>query len=158
MSIDSHLKLDGVKGESIHKDHKDEIELYNWDWSVHNASSTTGSGSAVGKGTPGMINCKKKYDSASPTIAKFCANGKHFTSATLSMAKSGEGQQTFLTVNLKEVFIADVKIEAQKEGEVIENVSLSYGDIEFVYKPQQEDGSLGGDIKFGWNTRTTETR
>jgi len=158
MSIDCYLKLDGIKGEAVQKDHKDEVQIFNWSWGAHNASCTVGSGSAVGKGTPGMISFTKRYDSASPTLAKYCANGKHFVNATLSMAKSGEGQQTFLTVTLKEVYISDVNVSASSDGEVQENVTFSYGDIEFAYKPQKPDGSMGGEVKFGWDTRTTETR
>jgi type VI secretion system secreted protein Hcp len=41
---------------------------------------------------------------------------------------------------------------------VHESVAVSYGDIEIAYKPQKADGTMGGDIKFGWDTRTTETR
>jgi len=74
------------------------------------------------------------------------------------MDKSGEGQQTFLTVTLKEVFIADVDVIAAQGGDIGEIVSMSYGDIEFDYKPQKADGSMGGDIKFGWDVRSTETR
>jgi len=158
MSIDCYLKLDGVKGEAVQKDHKEEIEIFNWSWGVHNASCTVGSGSAVGKGTPGMVSLSKLYDSASPTLAKYCANGKHFDKATLTMTKSGEGQQAFMTVTLKEVYISDVNTSASQGGDVHENVSISYGDIEFAYKPQKADGSMGGEIKFGWDTRTTETR
>jgi len=158
MSIDCYLKLDGITGEATQKDHKGEIELFHWDWNVHNDSCTVGSGSGVGKGTPGMLNCSKRYDSASPTLAKYSANGKHFSTATLTMAKSGEGQQTFLTVTLKEVFIAAVNVTAKQEGDVNETVAMSYGDIEFDYKPQKADGSMGGDIKFGWDIRSTETR
>jgi len=158
MSIDCYLKLDGVKGEAVQKDHKEEIQIFNWSWGVHNASCTVGSGSAVGKGTPGSVSLSKLYDSSSPTLAKYCANGKHFDKATLSMAKSGEGQQNFLTVTLKEVYISDVNTNASQGGDVHESVSISYGDIEFAYKPQKADGSMGGEIKFGWDTRTTETR
>jgi type VI secretion system secreted protein Hcp len=158
MSIDCYLKLDGVKGEAVQKDHKDEIEIFSWAWDVTNASCTLGSGSAVGKGTPGMVSLSKKYDNASPTLAKFSASGKHFKDATLTMAKSGDGQVTFLTVKLKEVFIASVGVSAATGGDVQESVSLSYADIEFAYKPQKPDGSMGGEVKFGWDVRTTETR
>ena len=157
-NIDCYLKLDGIKGEAVQKDHKDEIQVFDWSWSVHNSSCTVGSGSGVGKGTPGALNLSKLYDSASPTLAKFCANGKHFDSGTLTMTKAGEGQQTFMTITLKEVYISDVNVSAEQGGDVRESVTLSYGDIEFAYKPQKADGSMGGDIKFGWNTRTTETR
>ena len=32
MSTDSHIKFDGVEGESTHKDHKNEIEVLGWSW------------------------------------------------------------------------------------------------------------------------------
>ena len=81
MSIDSHIKLDGVKGESTHAKHKDEIDVLSWNWSVHNSSCTQGGGSAVGKGTPGMLKITKRVDKSSPEIAKKCAQGKHFKDA-----------------------------------------------------------------------------
>jgi type VI secretion system secreted protein Hcp len=40
----------------------------------------------------------------------------------------------------------------------MESVSMSYKDIEFEYKPQDDKGGLGGEVKFGWNVATTETR
>ncbi len=30
MAIDTHIKFDGVEGESSHKDHKGEIEVLSW--------------------------------------------------------------------------------------------------------------------------------
>jgi type VI secretion system secreted protein Hcp len=35
---------------------------------------------------------------------------------------------------------------------------MDYDDIEFEYKEQKNDGSLGGSVKFGWDIKTTETR
>jgi type VI protein secretion system component Hcp len=34
-------------------------------------------------------------------------------------------------------------------GEIMESVSMSYGDIEFTYKPQEREGRLRGDVKYG---------
>jgi type VI secretion system secreted protein Hcp len=76
----------------------------------------------------------------------------------MTMTKSGDGQLAFLTITLKEVYIANVSVSAVHGGDVSDSVTLSYGDIEFAYQPQQADGSMGGEIKFGWDTRTTETR
>ena len=39
MTIDAHLKLYGVDGESSHKDHKGEIDLLGWRWDVRQDSS-----------------------------------------------------------------------------------------------------------------------
>jgi type VI secretion system secreted protein Hcp len=158
MSIDCHLKLDGVKGESTHAKHKDEIALQSWSWGVSNSSNSSGGGLAVGKGKPQDIHFTKKYDNASPVLSKNCAAGKHFKDATISMSLAGGKQEDFLVIKLKEVFISSHQVSAGSGGEVSDQVSMTYGDIEYSYKPQKDDGSLGGEVKFGWDIRTTETR
>lgn len=158
MSIDCHLKLDGVKGEATHAKHKDEIIILSWDWNEHNASCTVGGGSAVGKATPGYISFAKRFDNASPTLARHCASGKHFKEATLSMSKAGGSQEDFMTVKLKEIYISAYNVNGSTGGDLMDNFSFSYGDIEVSYKPQKPDGTLGGEVKFGWDVRTTETR
>jgi type VI secretion system secreted protein Hcp len=158
MSIDCHLKLDGVKGESTHAKHKDEIALQSWSWGVSNASNSSGGGMAVGKGIPQDLHFTKKYDNASPNLSKHCAAGKHFKDATISMSLAGGKQEDFLVIKLKEVFISSHQVSASTGGEVSDQASMTYSDIEYAFKPQKDDGSLGGEVKFGWNTRTTETR
>ena len=158
MAIDTHIKFDGVEGEATHKDHKGEIEVLSWSWGVSNSSSTAGGGSGRGKANPGDMHMTHLYDKASPVLAKQCATGKHFKQVVLTSRKSGEGQKDFLKVTMKEVFISSVQNAAGGDGGVMENVSLSYKDIEFEYKPQDDKGGLGGAVKFGWNVATTETR
>ena len=40
----------------------------------------------------------------------------------------------------------------------MDKVSVSFSDIEYSYKPQKSDGTFGGEVKSGWNLRTTEVR
>ena len=42
MAIDTHIKFDGVEGESTHVDHKGEVRILSWTWGVSNASLTSG--------------------------------------------------------------------------------------------------------------------
>lgn len=159
MSGDFHIKFDGVEGEATHKDHKGEIELLSWNWEVTQTSgASTGGGSGRGKATPGEFVFSHVYDKASPVLAKHCAAGKHFKDAKLTARKAGEGQKAFLVITLKEVFVTSVAPSASSEGDIEEEVRCSYKDIEFAYKAQDEKGGLGGEVKFGWNTSTTETR
>lgn len=158
MTIDCHIKFDGVTGEATHKDHKGEIEVLSWSWGASNASGLAGGGSGQGKGSASDFNFMHKYDKASPVLAKQCASGKHFPTVVMTARKSGEGQQDFFKVSMKEVFITSVQPSGSSGGEIMESVSMSYKDIEFSYKPQDAKGSLGGEVKFGWNLATTETR
>jgi type VI secretion system secreted protein Hcp len=159
MSIDTHIKFDGVDGESTHKDHKGEIELLSWSWGVSNSStSAAGGGSGKGKAVPQEFTIVHGYDKASPVLAKACASGKHFKTAVLTCRKAGEGQQDFLKVTMKEVFITAVQPGGSSGGDLTESVTMSATDIEFEYKPQTDKGSMGGGVKFGWNIASTETR
>jgi type VI secretion system secreted protein Hcp len=155
MTIDTHIKFDGVEGEATHKDHKGEIEVLSWSWNVSNASAITGGGSGKGKANPGDFHFMHIYDKSSPNLAKKCAQGFHFPSVIVTARKSGEGQKDFLKVTMKEVLITSVSPAGQKEGDIAEGVSMSYGAIEFGYKPQDDKGSLGGEVKFGWEVKTT---
>ena len=58
MPTDTHIKFDGVDGESNHKDHKGEIEVLSWSWGISNASGLAGGGSGKGKGTPRRIQLR----------------------------------------------------------------------------------------------------
>jgi type VI secretion system secreted protein Hcp len=159
MSSDFHIKFDGVDGESTHKEHKGEIQLLAWSWGVSQSSGAgSGGGSGRGKATPGDFVFTHLYDKASPVLAKQCVSGKHFKEAKLTARKAGEGQKAYLVITLKEVFISSLSPSASGEGDIIEQVSCSYKDIDYAYKPQDDKGGLGGEIKFGWNVATSETR
>ena len=155
MAIDTHIKFDGVEGEATHKDHKGEVEVLSWTWGVSNASHGAGGGSGKGKATPGEFHITHLYDKASPNLAKKCAQGVHFKEAVITSRKSGEGQKDFLKITMKEVFITSVQPSGSSGGDIHESVSMSYASIDFAYKPQDEKGGLGGEVKFGWNVKTT---
>jgi type VI secretion system secreted protein Hcp len=156
MAIDTHIKFDGVDGESVHADHKGEIDMLSWTWGVNNATSAaSGSGSGKGKASAGDFHFVHLYDKASPVLSKKCAQGVHFATAVVTARKAGEGQKDFLKITMKEVFITSVQPSAGGGGDIVENVSMSYGSIDFAYKPQDEKGGLGGEVKFGWNVKTT---
>jgi type VI secretion system secreted protein Hcp len=158
MAIDTHIKFDNVEGEATHVDHKGEIDVLAWRWDVTNVGSAgrVGGGSGQGKAQPGAFVFTHNYDKASPILAKNCASGKHFATVVLTARKAGEGQKDFLKITMKEVFITSVQPAGSQEGSIIEDVAFNYKNIEFGYKAQDEKGGLSGEVKFGWNTATTE--
>ena len=156
MAIDTHIKFDGVDGEATHKDHKGEIEVLSWTWGLSNAGGISGGGSGKGKADPGDFSFMHLYDKASPNLAKKCAQGTHFKEVTVTSRKAGEGQKDFLKIVMKEVFINSCQPSGSSGGDINESVSMTYGSIDFAYKPQDDKGGLGGEVKFGWNVKTTD--
>lgn len=155
MATDTHIKFDGVEGEATHADHKGEIEILSWTWGVSNRSQVAGGGSGKGKAEPGAFQFMHNYDKASPILAKKCAQGVHFKDVVLTARKSGEGQKDFLKITMKEVFITSAQPAGSSGGDIVESVEMSYASIDFSYKAQDDKGALGGDVKFGWNVKTT---
>ena len=156
MAIDTHIKFAGVEGESTHQDHKGEIDVLSWSWSVSNAGNVqSGGGSGKGKAEPGDFHMIHMYDKASPLIAKKCAQGAHFPMVVVTARKAGEGQKDFLKITMKEVFITSVAPSGSSGGDIMESVSMRYGSIDFGYKAQDDKGALGGEVKFGWNVKTS---
>jgi type VI secretion system secreted protein Hcp len=156
MAIDTHIKFEGVEGESTHQDHKGEVEVLSWTWGVSNASQSAGGGSGKGKANPGDLHITHLYDKSSPILAKKCAQGAHFPTVVMTARKAGEGQKDFIKITLKEVFITSVQPSGGSGGDIVESVAMSYGGIEFAYKPQDEKGGLGGEVKFGWDVKSTK--
>ncbi len=155
MASDTHIKFDGIEGEATHADHKGEIEVLSWSWGVSNAGGISGGGSGKGKADPGDFSFMHLYDKASPNLAKKCAQGLHFKEVTITSRKAGEGQKDFLKITMKEVFVSSCQPSGSSGGEIMEAVSMSYGAIDFAYKPQDATGKLGGEVKFGWDVKTT---
>jgi len=159
MSSDFHIKFDGVTGEATHKEHKGEIEILSWHWDVsQNSGAVSGGGSGRGKAIPGDFVFTHRYDKASPVLAKHCVSGKHFKDAKITARKAGEGQKSYLTITMKEVFITSVAPSGESQGEITEVVRCSYKDIEYMYKVQDDKGGLGGQVVFGWDVASTGTR
>lgn len=155
MSTDTHIKFDGVEGEATHTDHKGEIEVLSWAWNISNASGISGGGSGKGKANPGEFTFTHLYDKASPVLSKKCAQGVHFPTVTFTARKAGEGQKDFLTITMKEVYITSVAPSGGGGGDIVESATMSYGSIDFAYKAQDTKGGMTGEVKFGWNVKTT---
>ena len=154
MAIDTHIKFDGIDGESTHKDHKGEVAVLSWSWGLTSATgSSTGAGAGSRKAVPQEMRIVHRYDKASPMLAKQAVMGKHVPIAVLTARKAGEGQKDFLKVTMKEVFITSVQASEAGEGPT-EEVAMSYGTIDFEYRPQDVKGSLGSPVQFTWNIKT----
>jgi type VI secretion system secreted protein Hcp len=148
MAVDVFLKLADVKGESKDDKHKDEIEVLSWSWGISNpVDARAGAGKGAGKANFNDLSFMHSVDRASPVLMKACAMGDHFKEATLTSRKAGKGQQEYLIVKLKEVFVSSVQPSGSSEHPM-ESVSLVFGHIDLEYKPQKEDGSLDAGLHF----------
>lgn len=152
--VDYFLKVDGVDGESTDDKHKGEIEIESWSFGSTNAGSfSSGGGGGSGKVVMADFHFVKKVDKSSAKLFVSCATGEHLKTATLVCRKAGKDQQEFLTIILSPVLVSSFQTGGSAGSDVIpmDQISLNYGKIEFKYKEQKPDGSLGGEVIGGWD-------
>ena len=158
-TVDYFLKIEGVDGESTDDKHKGEIELMSWSLGgVNSGSFHSGGGGGSGKVTLQDFHFVKKIDKASAKLLASCCSGEHLKKATLVCRKAGKDQQEFLTVILSPVLVSSYQSGGSEGSEVIpvDQVALAFGKVEFKYKEQKGDGSLGGEVIGGWDVTTNK--
>lgn len=154
-SVDYFLKLDGIEGESTDDRHKGEIEILSFSWGETNAATTgRGGGAGAGKVSLQDFHFVKPMDKSSPKLFLACAEGEHIKTATLTARKAGGEQQEYLKVTLTDVVITSYQTGGSS-GDVVptDSFSLNFAKIEFEYKPQNPDGTLGEAVKAGYNLK-----
>jgi type VI secretion system secreted protein Hcp len=148
MAVDVFLKIGDIKGESKDAKHEGEIDVLSWSWGVAQTGlGAMGGGSGAGKANFADLSFMHALDKASPVLMKACAMGDHFDEATLISRKAGKGQQDYLIVKMKEVFITSVQPSGSSEHPM-ESVSMSFGHVDLEYKPQKADGTLDAGVHF----------
>jgi type VI secretion system secreted protein Hcp len=159
MAVDYFLKLDGIEGESHDDKHKNEIDLLSWSW----GETQTGTHSAGGGGGAGKVDMQDFHfvmsvNKASPKLMLACASGEHIKKAVLTCRKAGKDQQPFMLVTMSDLLVSSFQTGGSGHGGEVPNdqISLNYAKIEWEYKEQKADGTLGGAIKAGWDLKANK--
>jgi len=161
MAVDYFLKIDGIEGDSHDDKHKNEIELISYDWSeMQTGSFAQGSGGGAGKVHMEGFEFVMPSCKATPKLMLFCANGKHIKTAELTCRKAGGDQQEFYTIKMSDIIVSKFRTMSHPrstgkdeniDGRPTDEVCLTFGKIEFEYKPQKSDGALDTPVKAGYN-------
>jgi type VI secretion system secreted protein Hcp len=160
-AVDYFLKIDGIDGESSDAKHKGEIDLESWSW----GETQTGSHSAGGGGGAGKVHMQDfhfvmRMNKASPKLMLACASGQHIKKAVLTIRKAGKEQQEYAKITMEDLLVASYQTGGSAKGDIVplEQISLNYSTIEFEYKEQKADGTLGGAVKAGWLVKENKAK
>ncbi len=156
--VDYFLKIDGIEGEAQDDKHKNEIDVESWSWSEHQGgTSAHGGGAGAGKVSMQDFHFVMKVNKASPKLLLACATGEHIKKGLLTCRKAGKDQQEYLKITLTDVLVSSYQTGgSQSDVLPVDQISLNYSQIEFEYKEQKADGTLGGVVKAGYNIKTNK--
>ena len=86
-----------------------------------------------------------------------CATGEHIKKAVLTVRKAGKDQQEYMKVTLEDLLVSSYQ-DGGHEGSVFpsDQFALNFSKIEFDYKEQKKDGTLGGSVKTGYDVKANK--
>lgn len=137
------LKLDTIPGESTDAQHRTEIEIDSFAWSVSR-------GMAAAKPTLDGLTITMPVNKASGKIMLYTAGRLKIARAVLSVRKNGSNDD-FLRWILTDSYAVSYQTVGNTHGDgVKDQVTFTAGKVEVEYKPM--DGSAL--VKAGWDQRT----
>ncbi|MEX5729112.1 type VI secretion system secreted protein Hcp [Rhodovulum iodosum] len=149
MPLTAYMKLPDIDGESKSADHEDEIDIYDVEWVLEQAShAQIGSGRTRGRAQIHPIHVFKWYDASSPYIALACMQGKSFDEVIIMVRKdSGDAHLDYLQITLTNTAISHYEVlgEYQDSKSIHEKVGLACETIKLKYIVQAEDHSAGDE-------------
>ena len=157
--VDYFLKIDGVEGESQDSKHKSEIEIESFSWGETNIGTAShGGGMGAGKVAMQDFNFTMRVNKASPKLFLCCARGDHLKSAILVLRKAGKDQQEYLKVTFSDLYVSSFQTGGSGGADVLpmDQISLNFTKVEFEYKEQKPDGTLGGAIKAHYDIKSVK--
>ena len=155
-AVDYFLKIEGIDGESSDHKHKGEIDLESWSWGEHQSGTHAGGGGGgAGKVAMQDFHFVMKVNKASPKLMLACATGEHIKKGILTCRKAGKEQQEFLKVTLSDLLVSSYQTGGSGHSDIVptDQISLNFAKIEFEYKEQKPDGTLGAPTKAGYNLK-----
>ncbi len=156
LADDLFLKLEGVKGDSVAANHKDEIQILSFSMG-HSRPFDASAGGGAGSSKPSFsdLNVQSTLSSASPKLAELCAIGKSIPTAKLFVqgTSGSKAPGDYYVVELEEVHITSFYTSASASGsKPTESYSLSFSKISWTYKPSVADGKASAaDLKGSFN-------
>src|SRR5687767_1347279 len=158
-AVDYFIKFDGIKGESSDAKHKDEIDIESWSWGEVQAGASGPGGGGAGKVSMQDFHFVMRLNTASPSLMKACATGKHIKTAVMTARKAGKGQMDYLTFKFHDVLVSSYQTGGSEHAEVVpsDQVSFNFAKIEVEYKLQKADGSYAPGGQFKYDLKANKT-
>lgn len=163
MAFDAFLKIDSIKGESTDDKHKEWIEVLSFNLGISQPSSgsaSSGGGRTAQRANFNPFSFVKTVDKATPKLALFCANGEHIKEITLELCRASGDKQKYLEIKLSDSVVSSYNHSGSSKGGEplpIEEVSFSYGKIDFTYtETDHATGKPKGDVKTNWDLQANK--
>jgi type VI secretion system secreted protein Hcp len=142
----------GIEGEVTATDHASQIEILSWSHGFSQPTSPTRSssgGGTVEKANHSDFSFTKYIDAATDDLLKMCWSGKQIGKATVCAYRANGDNKPikYLEIAMDKVVVSNVAISGGSGDLPVENISLSYGKVQYSYMPQKETDGTGEGVQ-----------
>lgn len=162
MSTNMYLKFEQpeIAGAATDPRHPGEIEVLAWSHGFAQPGSATREGS-VEQAVHQNLTITKAVDSSMNELLRFCWSGKQIGKATLrcyrAAATPGAEPVLYLSVEMEHVVLSNYSISGGPAEVPVENISMDYGTVRYVYHDHAIAGSgRTASVKHDLRKRTVE--
>jgi type VI secretion system secreted protein Hcp len=155
-AVDFFLKIDGIDGESSDKKHKGSIDVESWSWgAAQEGTHASGGGGGAGRVAMHDFHFTMKVNRATPKLMLACATGEHLKKVLLTCRKAGKEQQEYFRVSMHDVLVSSYQTGGNGRSSVVpmDQITLNFNSIQFEYKEQKDDGTLGAAHVAGYDQK-----
>ena len=159
-AVDYFLKIDGIEGESQDATHRGEIQLSSWSWGASNTGTMqAGGGGGGGKASMQDFSFSMPVNKATPKLVQKLASGEHIKRAVLTCRKAGKTPQDYLKITFEDIIVSSYSTGGSQGEDSIpdEHISLNFAKINFEYREQKADGTLGGAVSASHDMKRNQT-
>ena len=146
------IKIEGIEGESMDKDHKGWSDLLSFSQAIHKpGSGVTGASRRRGDVILEDIVCVKEIDKSSPKLQEAASKGTVFPKVEIHLTTTIKGvKQTYYAYELKNVLITSYSILGNNETVPSENISINFEEIKAIYTAYDDKGKKAGNVEYSW--------
>lgn len=155
-SMHAFLQIDTIKGESKDQNHKDWIEVKDFDFDVLQPRSATSSsigGQTAARVEMAPISIIKQMDLASTALFQAASGGQTFAKAQMKFFRADKNGDpvNYFTIELMNVLVHRLTSRVGDDGLIQETLQLSFGAIKQTYTQQKPEGGQGGKTVAQWS-------
>jgi len=159
VAVNAYLIVDGVTGPSTSK--TGAIDILSFSFGASNTSTygvgASGKEAKAGRVDFSNLSIMKVLDKTSPILAQHCWSGDILTKVVLLYDKPvGDAQADYFRIFLADALITSVQNSGSNENPT-ESISFAFQKVEVAYKPENDDGTLGGAIPKGFDLSTLKS-
>ena len=153
MAFDIFLKIDGVDGGSQSEKFVKWITLESFSWGETQVVASNSDGAATGKPQASALKVAGPVQQSSPKLMVACAAGTHFQKVQLVVINTRNNASPFLKFELEEVLVSSYEVGGNGSSNQLpsDNFSLNFVKLTESFVPQNRDGTLGPEIRAGFN-------